>query len=179
MAGQPPPPLDERGRSIHSGTTSEQANAVQRRAVRRLDRERRIARGVRVADEHRHGEKQRATGARRRGRLLAHPPEHRPIGRRHRRGRILDQRTHDAVRAPRHDEHRRAQERERRSSHGSSSHASATTLLSVRIIVRVERDRSPVSYATYRMGLASLMMARLNGSLSRGAASVAGRPMRA
>ena len=37
----------------------------------------------------------------------------------------------------------------------------ATTLLSVRIIRQVERDRSLLPYAVYRVGLAGLVLARL------------------
>jgi undecaprenyl-diphosphatase len=37
----------------------------------------------------------------------------------------------------------------------------ATTLLSVRIIRQVERDRSLLPYALYRLGLAGLVLARL------------------
>ena len=37
----------------------------------------------------------------------------------------------------------------------------ATTLLSVRIIRQVERDRSLIPYAAYRMALAGLVVRRL------------------
>jgi undecaprenyl-diphosphatase len=53
----------------------------------------------------------------------------------------------------------------------------ATTLLSIRIIRAVERDRSPLPYAAYRLGLAALVVRRLRRARAgAGGGSLTGPP---